>query len=336
MTSPSHNETDTHLDNYIAAHAAQLRELRFRADVPTTVVPPRRRRGPVLALAVALAAVIVTAGALLGGGSTGKRLNVLSEARAALSPNGDILHLTVTTSVGEGNSVQSHTDEQWVADGPPRWRVVQVLPPTGSPESTGVVGDAKGPIEGRQEFSYADGKQNNYIAERHSLEVNEGFSDTGPAARVPSFFGLTGGADPAADLKTALANGDLVDDGEHQTNRRTVRRLISKPAPENSERVSRRFVYDVDPVTFVPVGGEVQMQIGPVTQDGGHPPITIRFYVDDYDRLPATPENEQLLKIATTPNTQITVNTAEQIRARERDRLKGCVRDGNHMRCAGP
>lgn len=254
MSTKHPDDRDSHLDDYVATFATQLRAVPTHPRTPTPR-PFARRRPLMLALSGVLAGLIMTAGALVGGGSTGKRLNVLSEARAALNPAG-VLH----------------------------------------------------------------------------MKINEGFNDSGPGARTPGLFGLTGGADPAADLQRALTLGDLIDEGEQQVNGRTVRRLVGKPSPNDGKRVTRRFVYDVDPDTFAPVGGE--MQIGYPTTQGN--PITTRFHVDEYDRLPATTENERLLKIATGPATKTTTNSAEKLREQERDLFKDCVSVGEVMRCPGP
>lgn len=318
MSTEHPHDPDTPLDDYVDAFAARLRDVPAEATAAPTPRRAIRRRAPLLALAVALAALIVAAAGLIGTGSSGRRLDILSEARAALSPNGSILHLKITTSSSDSIGTTSQTTEQWIADGPPRWRLVQVVPPAGAPQSRGIVFDDKGPIEGRWESAYAHGARSTYLAQRDALDVVTGYSDSGPAARPPGIFGR-GGADPAADLQAALADGRAVDEGEHRVDGRTVRRLVIASTTLRGPGIDR-FVYDVDPDTFVPVGGEWQFG---VSEPGDHR-VSFRFRVDTYERLPDTPANEKLLTITTGPNTT-TTHTTQELLEREQQRLKDCA-----------
>jgi hypothetical protein len=120
-----------------------------------------------LAAAAALAAVLVLVGF---GAGAGKRLDVVAQARAALSPPQEIVHMVVTDSAVARRGVRvppPNTTEQWSAVDPPRWRLVQNMAPAG-----------------RQEFAYAHGEQLNYVAPRNALTIYRGFSDSG-APRTP-------------------------------------------------------------------------------------------------------------------------------------------------------
>lgn len=158
---------------------------------------------------------------------------------------------------------------------------------------------------------------------------------TATAAPPPALRASSAAAAPTRPptCRPALADGRAVDEGEHRVDGRTVRRLVITSSTGGPG--TRRFVYDVDPDTFVPVGGEWQFG---VPEPGGHV-VSIRFRVDTYERLPDTPENEKLLTITTGPNTTTTTtHTTQELRAREQQRLKeDCAsanaKHGNGHKC---
>jgi hypothetical protein len=252
--------------------------------------------------------------ALSGTSGAGRHLDVLAQARAALAPDGQIVHMKITTSLADSGGPRSTTTEQWSATDPTRWRLVQVIPPAGSPGGT--VGDEHGPIHGRQEFAYAGGAESDYIAERDTLDVVKGFSDAGPAGQVPSILGLPGG-DPASALRAALDAGTVTDEGERQVDGRTVRRLVSDSSADGFRRL---LTYDVDPDTFAPIDGDVQF--GPPRS--GVPAIRMHFDVDTYERLPIDDDSAKLLRIATDSATKVTIRTRQEVQAQVRDTLTGC------------
>jgi hypothetical protein len=262
----------------------------------------RRRRATVggLAAAAALAAVLVLVGF---GGGAGRRLDVVAQARAALSPPQEIVHMVVTTSAVARRGVRvppPNTTEQWSAVDPPRWRLVQNIPPPNPKRGIGSVGDAHGTIVGRQEFAYANGKQLTYVARRNALTIYRGFSDSGAAAHTPGLFSN----DPVAGLRSMLVSGKLRDVGEVTTAGRTVRRLFGEertPQPKGRTFV-RRVTYDVDPRTFAPLQGTLEFDLAHGTT------LAVRFHVDRYERLPLTPRNAKLLTIRTNPQTKVTVH----------------------------
>lgn len=307
----------------------------FGARLAPATPPPRRAphlRPIGLVAAIAVAVLVVAAVAISGSGNS---LDPVAEAQAALAQPGEIVYMKITsTSVrGSFNSVPPpRTTEQWSTLDPPRWRFVQTIPPPGG--RGGSVGDAHGPIAGRQEFSYANGEQRSYIAERDTLDVRQGYGDDGPAARVPSLLGV-GSGDIQTDLRSMLGDGEVTDQGEQQVNGRTVRRLVSeqhttpsptadssrKPAQPTGGTISRRLVYDVDPETFAPIDGWLTFHVPSSPQPLS---VTTRMHVDDYKRIPLNDTTAKLLEIQTTPKTKVTVHTAQELREQQQRMREQC------------
>jgi hypothetical protein len=288
------------LERYLDDFGGRLRA----AKADPAAARPRRRRlavGVTAAVAAAVAAVVLLVGS--GGVGVGDRLDIVAEARAALSPPGEIVHMVIRHELpyDDGPAASSSVTEQWTAVDPPRWRFIQELPDWD--EGRGASFDAEGFYSGRQEFAYADGVQSSFLAQRNRLRVQEGFGEHGPAAQAPGFFGT--GGDPQADLRAMLARGEVTDAGERQVGARTVRRLVS---------ADRALVYDVDPETFAPVQGSLRMFIGMGGPEARSP--TLRFVVERYERIPITPQSAKLLKIETNRDTEVTVRTAEDLRRR--------------------
>ncbi|WP_354697372.1 hypothetical protein DSM112329_02997 [Paraconexibacter sp. AEG42_29] len=238
------------------------------------------RRGPVLAggLAVALAFVILAAGALIDGGSAGKRLDIVSEARAALAPGAGILHVKIDLDYVGSPELAPSSTEWWLASDPARWRLLPARAAAGVPS----------------EYAYADGALRSYDRSQNQLQVTARRSDAVGAAG-PGLLGPSASGNAAASLEAALASGKVTDTGERTVGGRTVRRLVTALTDDAG---FSRFTYDVDPDTFVPVGGT--MEFGADRQDVR--PM-IRFTVATYERLPATAANERLLAIQVPPGT---------------------------------
>lgn len=307
-----HEELERRVFARLRTEVAPREDADHRRAAVTARRPRVRRYGWRLVLtgvAIAVVALVVSGYGLRGG-----HLDAIAQARAALAPSGDIVYMSITTRVTSERGATSATTRQWLATGPTRWRLEQTLPRQGSPD--GSFSDATGPLEGRQEFSYADGEQRQYDAERDTLEVNEGYDEDGPAASAPGVYGLPEG-DPATALRAALSSGDVRDEGMAQVEGQTVRRFVSTIASATS---TRQIVYLVDPETFAPVSGESR-----VTFTGSHlPPIVTDFHVDAYQRLPLTDDTAKLLTISTEPGTRIVVHTSQQLQERERLAREGC------------
>jgi hypothetical protein len=248
-----------------------------RAEARMTARRVRRRRVTLggLAASGALAAVLVLVG--IGGGG-GRGLDVLAQARAALAPPREVVHLVVTSSL-VGRHSRPLTTEQWSATDPPRWRISM--------------------DDGHQQMAYARGVQRVYFRPRNALSIYRGYSAKSVPSNAPGMFSN----DPVAGLRAMLAAGKLRDAGEVTANGRTVRRLVGEMRiPERSGAFVQRTTYDVDPKTFAPLGGTVVFLLA-----HGHR-VTMAFHVDRYERLPLTADTTKLLTIRTNAQTKVTVH----------------------------
>ena len=142
----------------------------------------RRRRGqprPRFALAGILGGAL-----LLTGAGSGGRLDVVAQAKAALAPPGQVVHL-VTTSHMEmrggsqaeivGPEAEDNTPrvaERWSAPQPTRWRVAATVP--------FVTADGAHPEE--MQLAYAAGTEELYLQSLNRLQITSGVSEDG--ARV--------------------------------------------------------------------------------------------------------------------------------------------------------
>lgn len=306
------------LERYLDDFAGRLRA----ATTQGGTTRPRRRR-VVVAATFAVAGAGAAAVLLLGsGGGVGERLDIAAEARAALAPRGEIVHLVIRTEVPACRACSATLTEQWSAVHPLRWRFVQMTPRPAR------VGDGKQATRGRVETAYAGGTQRTLLAERNSLRVQQGYSDDSPAVRVPSTVIV--GLDPAADLRAMLASGRVTDAGEHRVGGRTIRRLVSDEIQGSNAR--RRLVYDVDPKTFAPVQGSITL--------GQSAPLSVHFVVVRYEHLPITAASAKLLTITPSADTKVTVRTARDLRLQQsamRAWRKRCVTKRNGvMTCPQP
>jgi hypothetical protein len=272
--------SDDRYDQLMDGFGAQL----ARAGERMTVRHARRRLLTLggLAASGALAAVLVLLG--VGGGGGGS-LDVLAQARAALAPPREIVHLVVTSSLVGRAHGRPLTTEQWSATDPPRWRIAV--------------------DDGRQQMAYAHGAQRVYFRPRNTLSIYRGYSDRGVPSKAPGMFSN----DPVAGLRAMLAAGKLRDTGEATVDGRTVRRLVGEMRiPEGRGALVQRTTYDVDPRTFAPLGGTLEFDLA-----RGHR-VTMRFHVDRYERLPLTAENAKLLTIRTNAATKVTVHDLKRRR----------------------
>jgi hypothetical protein len=214
--------------------------------------------------------------ALLPGG--GASVDAVAQARAALSPTGEIVHMVVRTNFG--GRIQTAPIEQWYAADPERWRVLQ--------RPSRPARDRGGPATPPHEVAVSGDRLRSYDPRRDVMTIFRGIGDH-PRPALP----IALGGDPTSELRERLAAGDVRDDGVVTVDGRAVRRLVSeRDAPGG------QFVYYMDPQTFAPIGGRLYLRFG------GRRATAIEFTVDDYERLPLNAETEQLLKIRTTADTR--------------------------------
>jgi hypothetical protein len=259
----------------------------------------RPRRGLILGGAVALATAVVAALLLIapaGQQRPGAPVDALAAVRKALDPNGVILHMRVRSDTPPGTHGVQHTwQETWTAQDPQRWRMKQ--------RQRGSHG-----VDYDSDWSYAHGEFSTY--ERGRYVVRQGYKDNTPQTRLPTLFS-TAGKDPDTDLRSLLTSGKLEDEGEVQSGGRTVRRLV------RDDNGLRTVVFDVDPVTFAPIGGTMTFRF----PHGGRT-MTITLAVEAFERLPITPETEKHLLLDVPPGTPKRVVTATEKHRRERLRQR--------------
>jgi hypothetical protein len=224
----------------------------------TSAARTRRRRGTRRRLALALpVAAAATAVAIVVPGRGGT-VDAIAAARAALAPKDEIVHMKIESG--------RFTTEQWYARDPVRWRT----------------------RNDRAEIASAG----------HRLRVYD------PRRDVVTIFGQAElalgptpiGSDPATDLREALEQREVRDDGIVTVDGRQVRRLVRD---KRWQAFTYRLVYYMDPDTFAPVGGH-----GVVLRRGREPMSIGSFTVTTYERLPLNAETQKLLRLPKTAKTR--------------------------------
>jgi hypothetical protein len=286
--------TETHEDTGYERLFEDFGQLLREAEA----MPARRRRGhPPRAALAALALAGVLAGALLlTGAGSGGRLDVLAQAKAALAPAGQVLHL-VTTSHMEmrggsqaeivGPEAEENTPrvaERWSASEPTRWRIAATVPFVSAdgahPEAT--------------QLAYAGGTEELYLQALNRLQITSGVSEDG--ARVSLHDGALG-ADPVARIHTMLEAGQLHNAGRGTVNGHAVERLLGDElgSPPGGSRVPWPVEYDVDPNTYAPVRLTVEEVGTRFPGNTGTPTQVVE--VDAYEQLPLNETTLALLSI---------------------------------------
>jgi hypothetical protein len=244
-------------------------------------------------LAIVSAAVVAVL--LIGPGGGSRPVDAVAATRQVLNPAGVILHFRIRTDI-PGSGITTAYQETWSAQDPQRWRI----------KSSNLQGSK---VTNAEESSYGGGEQRSY--DRRKLVITTGYKDYTPQTRMPNFFSQTGN-DPDADLRSLLMAGKLTDQGEQQAGGRTVRRL-------SRDDGVRKLVVDVDPQTFVPLGGTTTFRW---PNRPKIPVYTDTFTVESFERLAITPENEKLLTFAPPPGTTTVTRTAADLRRYQREYRK--------------
>jgi hypothetical protein len=259
--------------------------------------PPRRRWRSPRAAAAALALAVILAGTLLlSGAGSGGRLDVVAQAKAALAPRGQVLHL-VTTSHMElrggsqaeivGREAEGNTPrvaERWSASEPTRWRIAATVP--------FVTADGAHP-EATQ-LAYAGGTEELYLQSLNRLQITSGVNEGG--ARVSLHDGALG-ADPVARIHSMLEAGLLHDAGSGTVDGHAVERLLGDElgSPPGGSRVHWPVEYDVEPNTYAPVRLTVEEVGMRFPGNTGTPTQVVE--VDTYEQLPLNETTLALLRI---------------------------------------
>jgi hypothetical protein len=232
---------------------------------------------------------------VLAGIAPRTHLDVLAQARAALAPPGQIVHLLTTTHFetrGRSGATSTSTSQQWSASDPTRWRVAFSIPaPTSTPGGK-PVGNLDGLVTGPMQIAYRDGTEELYSQRPNTLEVTTGLRDDGSHAAPQGPLGV----EPVATVRSLLAAGRLHSAGRGTVNGRAVQRLLGKE-PRGSDP-PWPVEYDVDPRTDAPV--RVTIEAPRAAQPAGIGVPVIVLDVDSYQRLPLNRATASLLKIQST------------------------------------
>jgi hypothetical protein len=278
----------TELDRYMDDFGARL----------SGAKRPRRRRFFALGGAVALATAVVVALLLLVPSSKTRSVgpvDAIAAARKALDPTGVILHFRIRTEVPD-SSHQVFYEETWSAQDPQRWRLTSWM--------------LRGPKHDRRShLSYGGGESRSFYGGK--LVITTGYRDYTPQTRMPTIFSQTGN-DPDADLRAQLVSGKFKDEGEQQVGGRTVRRL-------SRDDGVRKLVVDVDPQTFVPVGGTQSFRAPGKPLSSA---MTSTFAVEAFERLPISAETVKRLTFTPPAGTRVVTRTAADIRRYQREHRK--------------
>jgi len=236
----------------------------FGRDLKRVAAKRRARRRVARFLLPAVPALAVAFAVIPRGGD----VDAVAAARAALAPNGAVVHMKIELKAGDRVVFPV---EQWYAADPVRWRTRS---------------EGWGAVRG-METMFRNGRVRFHDARRDVVTIWR--TDSYPGAKGPSLFG----GDPATDLREELGKGDVRDDGVVTHDGRQVRQLVRT---ERNDGFTRRFVYYVDPATFEPIGG--RLTIG---RTGGKTFRGPEFTVTLYERLPF---DERLLEFEKTPDTR--------------------------------
>lgn len=293
----------------------------------------RRRRWPLIAgTAGALAAAGIAAVLVVGIGSSGK-LDVVAEARAALVPSGQILHLEVLVdpkTIAGGREIQERGQaalvqrvEQWSTDDPVRFRTKYHA----SRETSKFPGHPRTHLQSQIEIAWADRASTYYDADRGSMNTVTKLNPNSSASKLKA---LPGADESLGDLKGLLDRGRLADRGFATVAGKRVRRLTGKT--DKDWGGAGTVTYDIDPQTFAPIRITVQMQRpnGRLPDGRMRPSRWTMIWtatIVKYERLPLTAQTEQLLRIHPPAGTKITSRTLGEARAEGRRARRAEVRE---------
>jgi hypothetical protein len=274
-----------------------LARLDAAAGAPRDSLSPSRAPRRLVAAALATAAAVVVAALTIGIG--GERAGVVEEARAAVAADGAIVYTVTRTTFHnpDGSLVPAQMQggrqqslgiigsiERWSAESPERWRsVMHVLPYRGSRGGTST-------------SAYADGVVRTRLSWEERIRTFRVPIRLRPPVGAPTGAALLAGVDdPLQTVRMMLDEGEVRRGGETTRAGGRILRLVAD-APARPHIASERTVYLIDAETYAPV--EVERRS--FRRDHGHlrpagPIVRIRF--ERYERLPMTPENEQLLRL---------------------------------------
>jgi hypothetical protein len=243
--------------------------------------PPRQHRRLLIAAPAALALTAVGVIALPRGGG----IDAIAEARQALAPGNDIVHMVIEYKPPAGDKkaprIVMPKMEQWYAAAPERWRTRM--------EFSGNAVRRFAP----HEQIFAHGSIRIYDERKDVVNIFRGVHMV-TAAGVPG-PGFAGG-DPATELRKQLDAGDVRDDGVVEHDGKQVRRLVREQ--KIGRRMQQRFVFYMDPQSFAPLGGRMYFTLNRKRR------FMSEFTISKYERIPLTDESKRLLHFEKTANTK--------------------------------
>jgi len=255
----------------------------------------RRRRAAAGALVLP---GIVAIGLLLAGGGGGRRLPFVAQARAALAPAGQVVHLVTTSHMEMRGGAQAEivgpeaeqnaprVSDEWSASQPVRWRIASVVP----------IVTAHGTFAGPVQLSYGDGTEELYVQPLNTLDIRTGVSGGGPRTSLAE--GPLG-AEPVPRIRSMLEAGQLREAGGGTVNGHAVERLVGAESQKGGSRRSAHapwpVEYDVDPKTFAPVRFTVEQVGTSIPGNSGTPTDVVE--VSRYEELPLNEATASLLSI---------------------------------------
>jgi hypothetical protein len=245
---------------------------------------------------------------MLTGAGTGGRLDILAQAKAALSPAGHVVHLVTTSHmemrggsqaeiVGPEAEENAHRiAEQWSTSEPTRWRVATTVPIVtahGTSTSTGSV-----------QLSYSNGTEELYVQPLDTLTIRTGVSEDNSRTRMPDELGV----EPVPRIRSMLEDGQLHDIGSGTVDGHTVQRLVGdEPQGANPPQPIE---YDIDPETYAPVRFTIE-EVGKILPGNSGTPTQI-IDVNTYEELPLNETTASLLSIHTSGNPTISSHQAAE------------------------
>ncbi len=258
------------LDKMIRKYGQDLGRAQRQAG-PRIKLPARRIA--IVGAAAGLALGLVVA-ALPGSDPGGGTAYAVEQTRKALDAGDAILHYTLREqdpSLPTGATPEPILRERWYAASPDRYR--ERLTAAGGGASL------------TAEMAIARGRQQSWqTGDARVLDEPQPQSGSDNDVLIN---------DPVVQARELLASGKIEDKGETQLNGRAVRRLVGTrslglPGEAPDSVVSE---YLVDAKTFIPV--EIRVTVSSEGRTSA-PSVTT---VQAFERLPRTPENEQLLEL---------------------------------------
>jgi len=281
---------------------------RLAPDTPRRTSRPRSERVVrfgVIAGAVAAVAVAIGAVALTGAG--GSRTDVVAEARAALAPRGEIIHLVMRAESGPAGimfdgkkrvGTLTGVSEQWTAADPLRTRFRGFLKRADGTRET--VDSAYAAGVTRHTTSWDDEVRVMRLPAAQRDEYEQRMTSASPTQLGP---------DPIQGLRALLEDGGLHADGKVDFEGREALRLVGRQPARRFAHGARSLAIDVeylvDPQTYAPL----QLATTPLLPDriegygGKHPahvaPAMTRIRFERYERIPLTDQTATLLALDT-------------------------------------